>query len=562
MGTLSQLVGVAQYRICPLRRKNFESKRCNMIEDWSEKFANEIDAIRVRIGRFSEADEKIWNSLFQADFLAFPKGRYPITPNRPKPFSSRPTTASGGQSFSFRHNVTTKAYSRPVPNDRTYIRVPVQQKEAARNAGAKWDGRVGVEGLNGAYWMPIGTTCPSGCSVIARGKIYARWTGENSGSAANRQRYIERLSAIEHDHTGWPVKYGNIGATTRQRASFWAAAEKRERRDGRVQSRIIAELPFEEEIGTLGREKILFGLGMEFEQLGLIWHGVVHKPDEHSDPRNFHLHLLYHDRPARWSREGRAWIFSPRKHPAPRRRDFIKKLRHRYAELVNEEFKRAGLARRFDPRTFEEMGIAKTPTRHLGVRAAALERRGRGTSAGRHNYGVEWHWRILSQLRKRAEEVALLHQLPRSLSEYAEKNLGNRNVEIASKAQALKTLLDDYENTSNRFGDAKVARDLVANRQDDFSRRLHAIAESTDDKQTRIVANRRLRRITWWADRESRTCNTSVKKLQARLMEIRLELHRARRDLKRAERNHANDNTGLGESISIRTYRSEFGCAF
>lgn len=80
--------------------------------------------------------------------------------------------------------------------------------------------------------------------------------------------------------------------------------------------------------------------------MGLPWHGVVHRPDAHSDRRNYHMHLHYHDRPVLARRRG-AWGFAAQKAAAPRARGFIKQLRTRFAEVVNGELERAGLRRRW-----------------------------------------------------------------------------------------------------------------------------------------------------------------------------------------------------------------------
>ena len=83
-----------------------------------------------------------------------------------------------------------------------------------------------------------------------------------------------------------------------------------------------------------------------------------------------------------------------RKCPACRGRDFIPSLRERYCELVNDAFERAGLARRWDPRRYGLMGIAKEPGERLGTKAAALERQGIATAAGTRNAGREFDYRL------------------------------------------------------------------------------------------------------------------------------------------------------------------------
>ena len=151
-----------------------------------------------------------------------------------------------------------------------------------------------------------------------------------------------RAEAVEQ-HNGRATV---AGSTEAFQPEFWDAVEARERADGRIQSRIVAELPCEEEIGPEGRRRILERLGEEYDHLGLPWMGAVHRPDVHSDRRNDRLHLIYHDRAASRTSGGEL-SFAQKKCPDCRDRRFIPRLRERYSALVNDEFERAGLDRRW-----------------------------------------------------------------------------------------------------------------------------------------------------------------------------------------------------------------------
>jgi hypothetical protein len=138
---------------------------------------------------------------------------------------------------------------------------------------------------------------------------------------------------------------------------------------------------------------------------GLLWHGVVHTPEDHSDARNFHMHMVYHDRPAEWiarknpgTRGDGHWLFARKKLPETREYYFIRRLREEFCDVVNVELKRARLERRDDPRTYAEMGIAKKPGVHLGGAAHALERAGVVTTVGTRNVGAELEYEILKLL--------------------------------------------------------------------------------------------------------------------------------------------------------------------
>lgn len=303
---------------------------------------DENDILAAQMGRFSDANEKMFEDLVTKRaslWRSFGKGRGFVDLSCPGHRSTRPATRKHEQSFTFQH--------------RTFAKRREMQPDTNRSV--------------------------------------------HPGAGARKQRYIEREEALEKDVLG-EISIGTIAETNKERTRFWRAVSQHERSGGRIQSSIIAELPYEKEIGPEGRRKIIEQFGKAFDGLNLMWHGVAHVPDTHSDGRNFHLHFIYHDRPASRHGELPEWQFAKKKCKTTRDRNFVKSLRVRYSEIVNEEYKEAKLARRFDPRTYEEMGISKKPGKHLGSAAWALERKGIVTTASRHNHKIEWQYRALNAL--------------------------------------------------------------------------------------------------------------------------------------------------------------------
>lgn len=199
------------------------------------------------------------------------------------------------------------------------------------------------------------------------------------------------------------LSIGSIAYDASDRGRYWDTVERAERRDGRVQYRLIAELPFEPEMGTDGRATILDRLGGVFDGLDLPWHGVVHVPPPEGDPRNWHLHLAYHDRPieARVPEPGGTrFVLAARKVRGAHDRAFIPQLRDAYADIVNDVYRQAGLARRFDPSRYEDAGVTKPVTVHLGNAAAAKERQGVATTGGTRLMRAERSWRLDDFLRR------------------------------------------------------------------------------------------------------------------------------------------------------------------
>ena len=302
---------------------------------------SEDDLIRLRMGRLIRHEEVEGRQLIQfsggARLLQHLLG-LGVDWTRPAVRSSRPRTADGRQSFVFSHRTVSKR-----------------------------------------RWLTTAQT-PSSKPILR---------GVGPGTAKKFSAYIRRAEAVEQ-HNGRVTVAGSAEAF---RPEFWDAVEARERADGRIQSRIVAELPYEDGVGPEGRRRILERFGEEFDDLGLPWMGVVHRPDAHSDRRNYHLHLIYHDRSAVELPDDDL-LFAKKKCSDCRDRGFIPRLRKRYAALVNDEFERAGLDRRWDPSRYDQMGIAKEPGEHLGVKAAALERKGIATQVGSRNVAREFAYRM------------------------------------------------------------------------------------------------------------------------------------------------------------------------
>lgn len=65
-------------------------------------------------------------------------------------------------------------------------------------------------------------------------------------------------------------------------------------------------------------------------------------------------------------------------------------LRPEAARLMNEELARIGSSERVEHESFADRGIDKIPTKHMGVAATAMERKGVKTNKGRQNRYIDW----------------------------------------------------------------------------------------------------------------------------------------------------------------------------
>jgi hypothetical protein len=180
-------------------------------------------------------------------------------------------------------------------------------------------------------------------------------------------------------------------------------------RGGRIQNRVIAELPFELE----GRERveIVRDFTKKLTEKGLPFWAVIHAPDENNDKRNFHVHIVYSDRPAArmkdpknpngpeiWDFEIQDWktyksrnrrIFHPyiqnklAEVSVGRESDtWVPILRERWKDVSNAVMERAGIEKRYDARSYEAMGIQLDPLKHIPSKTFNKERKGELTEDG------------------------------------------------------------------------------------------------------------------------------------------------------------------------------------
>lgn len=222
---------------------------------------------------------------------------------------------------------------------------------------------------------------------------------------------------------------------------------------GRVQFRMVAELPWQLSAedralivqnfcDLLGALETREGPSGSERHVGMMYTAVIHAPDPHNDERNYHMHVVAHDRPARYLNNFRAWDFEVEQHIQrkgekrirfPFRqpklaqvsqsagktgnpnsgREFVPHLRREFARITNKVLKARGFGHSYDPRSYKAMGIARSPTEHLGTKAHSLEAIGVPTSVGKLNAVKIWHdaeRNVERQVQKTKEEYETYQQ--------------------------------------------------------------------------------------------------------------------------------------------------------
>lgn len=116
--------------------------------------------------------------------------------------------------------------------------------------------------------------------------------GYRPGLAADHARYILPDEAAETYLT-------NQGHTIDEVAAAWDALEEVEtadRANAKLQYRIIANLPHE--LAASDREKLVAKFcKRHFVRNGLPFVAAIHRPDPDGDERNYHMHIIYSNRP-------------------------------------------------------------------------------------------------------------------------------------------------------------------------------------------------------------------------------------------------------------------------
>jgi ATP-dependent exoDNAse (exonuclease V) alpha subunit len=167
---------------------------------------------------------------------------------------------------------------------------------------------------------------------------------------------------------------------------LWNAAEAAERKSNSQLAREW-ELALPAAVGAEGREAIARDFAAHLvERYGVAVGVALHAPSRHGDDRNYHAHILTTTR-----RMGADGLGEKTRELVDKKTGAaeISHIREYAAELINAALADAGSDERIDHRSFKDRGIEQLPTKHLGVEAAAMERRGRHSDRGDLNREIE-----------------------------------------------------------------------------------------------------------------------------------------------------------------------------
>ena len=218
----------------------------------------------------------------------------------------------------------------------------------------------------------------------------SRGAGQSAVAAAAYragEKLYDARSQETHDYTR---RYGVVasglvmpegGGPDWTREQLWNAAEAAERRkDSRTARKVEMALPAE--MDAAQRQELAQAWAGELAnryRVAVDW--AIHLPDQEGDRRNHHVHLMMTTREI--GAAGFAGKAALELSNADQKRrglavgdDAIFELRALLAERLNQVAERHGLDLRADPRSYADRGIDLTPTKHVGVHAVAMDRRG------------------------------------------------------------------------------------------------------------------------------------------------------------------------------------------
>jgi len=334
--------------------------------------------------------------------------RYGYT--RPISKSSRPVNGDGLCTFYYSDKYICKEVSitktEPSKGREFLYPLPSQVKEV-KELGGRYDRNARC------YSISSDAISKYKYDKYANDRNKAMWEGRlgkntpSSGTAMQYQSYIERLDHKDRDRerelyydNGEAVEFGNIGNDDITRRNFWKAVEDIETSGGRIQRRIIAEVPHElVHIPGAIKKLVKDFTSQVFESRNLPYFVVVHRPhiEEGSDVRNIHIHIAYHDRPLNEPIAGnrvKEFKFADKKLREVCDSDWILSCRTLYGKLAAElqyEYlpelitKDKAEFRIFSPLSYKKLGINKDPGEHLSTRQVASERAGVPTAKGVRN---------------------------------------------------------------------------------------------------------------------------------------------------------------------------------
>lgn len=223
-----------------------------------------------------------------------------------------------------------------------------------------------------------GSTCAKAAYIGAQ-----EITNEITGETHN----YTKKQGIEHSEIILPTGIEK----TISASELWNKAELAEnRKDARVGREWVIGLP--SELDKEQRKELAQNLAKDLaERYQVATQIAIHEPNKQGDQRNYHVHILTTTRKIDQDLNltGKSDIELDRKQCAKlgisTSQDQIIECRERIANRINQSLEMENVQKQVSHLSYEDQGIDKIPTKHLGKSATFLERKGIKTEIGEYN---------------------------------------------------------------------------------------------------------------------------------------------------------------------------------
>lgn len=200
--------------------------------------------------------------------------------------------------------------------------------------------------------------------------------GWRSGLAAAHIEYIFRDGSLEEGDVQLSHPISNMGESVEEIEAAWRMLETVEegyRANAKVQYRVVLNLPHELSAGQR-RSFVHEFCERAFGRLGLPYAAALHVPDELSDRRNVHAHIVFSTRPCERTASYQ-WDVAEEKVNGLTDKAGLFRLRALCAAHLNQACRHAGLATRFTHLSYQVRGLNAHRQERVGPeRMAAFDR--------------------------------------------------------------------------------------------------------------------------------------------------------------------------------------------
>lgn len=251
-------------------------------------------------------------------------------------------------------------------------------------------------------------------------KTISRSQGRSAVAAAA----YRSASVLTDDRTGLVHDYTRKGGVVHaeviapfadpvSRSEVWNKAETAEKRkNSRTAREWVVALP--DELTSDERVAVAVGFARQLvDKFGVVADVCVHQPDTEGDQRNHHAHILLTTRKAEMQ-NGQLVMgaksdmeLSDTQRKAKdlcKSADEVKALRQLWETTANTALAKAGQSARIDSRSLKEQGVEREPTKHIGVVAMDMHRKGKASERITQHQAVQEHNRLTGQVISLKEE--------------------------------------------------------------------------------------------------------------------------------------------------------------